>query len=383
MSSIYLDHAATTPMRPEVRAAMEPHLDSTFGNPSSTHRWGRRAATALDRARQKVARALGVEAEEVHFVRGGTEGDNLAVLGRAQAALAAGEEHPLVAISSVEHSAVRDLASPLEAMGCEVVRIPATPEGTLSEKILDRVLERRPAVLSVMWVNNEVGTVFPIPELAARTRNAGICLHTDAVQAVGKVPVDLARTPVDLAVITAHKIYGPRSTGALVVREGTELAPRLFGGGQERGIRPGTQDVAGAVGLAEALRLAVEEQEEESRRLGSLRDELEGRLKERIPGLRVHGAEGPRAPHVANVGIPDADPGTLASALDVEGLAISTGSACASGSSRTSPVLRALYGEEAEKHAPVRYSLGRDTVPEEIGRAVEITVRVVERLRSL
>lgn len=379
---IYLDHAATTAVRPEVREAMDPYLSSVFGNPSSTHRWGREAASALDRARRIVAEVLGAEPPEIRFIRGGTEGDNLAVLGRAEAVLAAGVERPLVGLSAVEHSAVRDLEAPLEALGCRVRRIGVGPDGALDTEALDEVLEEGAALLSVMWVNNEVGTLFPVPEIAARAAATGTTFHTDAVQALGKVPVDLGAAPAHLAVITGHKICGPKGTGALFIRRGTELASRIFGGGQEGGLRPGTQDVAGAVGLAEAVRLAAEEREEEGRRLGTLRDRLEKGLTERIPGLRVHGGAGERAPHVSNVGISEVDSRALLPALDMEGLAVSGGSACSSGSVRTSPVLRAMYGEDASTHAPVRYSLGRTTREAEIDRAIEITTRVVERLRS-
>lgn len=383
MEPIYLDHAATTPPRPEVREAMDPYLEGTFGNPSSAHRWGRAAAAALEGAREAVARALGAEKAEIHFVRGGTEGNNLAVLGRVEAELAAGRA-PVVGISAVEHSSVRDLVPVVERMGGRVTPIPVSPAGLLEAEVLDELL-RSPGVglLSVMWVNNEVGTVLPVPELAPRARDAGVALHVDAVQAVGKVPVDLGEAPVALATLTGHKIYGPKGAGALFVREGTDLTPRLFGGGQERGLRPGTEDVAGAVGLARAVELAVEEQEAEARRLGALRDRLEDQLTERIPGLRVHGREGPRAPHVLHVGIPQVPRDGLLSALDLEGLAVSGGSACASGTPTTSPVLTALYGEEVRELAQVRYSLGRTTDEADVDAAAEVTETVVERLRSL
>ena len=382
MQPIYLDHAATTPLRPEVREAMMPYVEETFGNPSSTHRWGRAAAAALDGARARVAAALGAEPSEVIFVRGGTEGDNLAVLGRFHAAL---EESgsPLVATTAVEHSAVRDALPEVERLGGRSIRIPVAPDGALDPDVLERVLDDPElSVLSVMWVNNEVGTVFPVPELAARTRAAGAVLHSDAVQAVGKVDVDLREVSVDLLTVTGHKIYGPKGTGALVVRKGTNLAPRIFGGGQERGLRPGTQDVAGAVGLAKAVELAVEEREEEAGRMEGLRDALEALLKERIPGLRVHGADGFRAPHILNVGIPDADPNVLLPALDAEGLAVSAGSACHSGASGVSGVLGAMYGPDLVGWAPVRYSLGRSTAEEDLEAAARITTTVVDRLRA-
>jgi len=380
MDPIYLDHAATTPLRDEVREAMAPYLSGAFGNPSSVHAWGREASSALEEAREGVAAVLGADPGEVYFVRGGTESDNLAILGRADHVRRRGRE-PVVATSAVEHRAVLDAAAEVAGDGGARSTIPVRPDGTVDPETLEEVLDREPAVVSVMWVNNEVGIRLPIPELARRCRKAGVPLHTDAVQAVGRVPVRVDETPVDLLTLTGHKIYGPKGTGVLFVREGTELRPRLFGGGQERGLRPGTQDVAGAVGVAEALRLAVEEREPEAARLGDLRDDLEAGLRDAIPDLRIHGESAPRAPHISNVGVPDADLDGLMVGLDLAGIACSSGSACSSGAHRTSHVLRALYGAEAEGVSPLRFSLGRDTTTAHVERAVAATVRVVERVR--
>lgn len=379
MDPTYLDHAATTPLRPEVRAAMDACLDGVFGNPSSAHRWGREAATALDEARARAAGALGCRPSEILFVRGGTESDNLAVRGR-WAAIRGEEPHPLLVHTALEHPAVRETAAALEGEGARREVLPVDRSGTPDLDLLGRLLSRHPAVVSMMWVNNEVGTVLPVPEAAGLCAEVGVALHTDAVQAVGKVPVRVDEVPVALLTATGHKIGGPRGTGLLFVREGTELLPLLRGGGQERGLRPGTQDVAGAVGMAEALALAVVEQEDEARRLGRLRDDLEAALLERLPGLRVHGAEGVRAPHVLNVGVPGADPAALVRALDLEGVAASSGSACSSGAHRAGPVLEALLGAEAGGAGPLRFSLGRTTTAEDVARAVEATVTVVERL---
>ncbi|HZD04273.1 MAG TPA: cysteine desulfurase family protein, partial [Longimicrobiales bacterium] len=333
MEPVYLDHAATTPVRPEVRAAMDANLDDAFGNPSSAHRWGRKAAAALDRARARAAEALGARPSEILFVRGGTESDNLAVRGR-WAAIRRREPHPLVVHTALEHPAVRETATALEAEGARREVLPVDRSGAPDLELLGRILSRSPAVVSMMWVNNEVGTVLPVPEAARLCAGAGVALHTDAVQAVGKIRVRVDEVPLALLTATGHKIGGPRGTGILFVREGTELVPLLLGGGQERGLRPGTQDVAGAVGMAEALALAVAEQEDEARRLGALRDHLEGALLARLPGLRVHGVGGVRAPHVLNLGVPGADPAALVQALDLEGIAASSGSACSSGANR-------------------------------------------------
>jgi len=381
MDPIYLDHAATTPMRDEVREAMAPYFSQRFGNPSSVHARGREAAAALERARARVASVLGAEPREIHFVRGGTESDNLAVLGRCDAVRSEGAE-PLVVTSSVEHHAVLESAEAAAKAGGKHEVVAVRPDGSLDAEALEKALEAGPAVVSVMWVNNEVGIRLPVEAVARRCRERRVTFHTDAVQAVGKVPVRVDDVPVDLLTITGHKIYGPKGTGVLYVRSGTLLRPRLFGGGQERELRPGTEDVAGAVGMAEALRLAVEEREGEAERIGRLRDRLEAGLLESIPDLHVHGEGAPRVPHISNVGIPEVDLEGLLIGLDLEGIAVSSGSACASGAVQASHVLRALECEGASEVAPLRFSLGRSTDEEAVDRAVEATIRTVGRLRS-
>lgn len=381
MTSVYLDHAATTPMRDEVRAAMEPYLSDTFGNPSSVHRWGREASNALEDARERVARCLGAASDEIRFVRGGTESDNLAVLGRADLARRSGRR-PLVAVSQIEHRAVLEAAEAVEEDGGEVVRVPVGPDGTPDAGALDACLVRRPDVVSVMWVNNEIGIRLPVEQVAERCRAAGVAMHSDAVQAVGTLPVRVDEVPVTLLTATGHKLGGPRSTGILFVRSGTELRPRLFGGGQERRLRPGTEDVAGAVGMAEALERAVDERAETADRLVRLRDRMEAALREGIPGLRVRGEEATRAPHLLHVGVPEVDVETLLVGLDLAGVAASSGSACSSGARQRSHVLDALYGESVRDLAPLRFSFGRETTEEDVDRAADATVRLVRRARE-
>ena len=380
--ALYFDHAATTPLRPEALDAMRPHLTGAFGNPSSAHRWGRQARAALDDARAECARAVGAAPAEIAFVRGGTEADNMAVLGRAAVAMAAGGR-PRAVATTIEHPAVQEACDQVAARGGESVCVEVDPTGELDHDTLDGALSRGACVLSVMWVNNEVGTVLPVARVAARARAAGVVVHSDAVQAVGKVPVDFGRAGLDLASMTAHKIGGPRGVGLLYRRRGVELAPLLFGGGQERRLRPGTEDVAGAVGLARALTLAVEEQAEEAERLAAERDRLQAAIVEALPGTRVFGAEGERAPHLLNLGFAGMDAATLVMAFDLAGVAVSGGSACASGSTTTSPVLRALYGEDAEGLASVRFSLGRTTTAAEVSEAANRTIEIVSRACGL
>ena len=381
MDPIYLDCAATTPMREEVQEAMAPYLSGVFGNPSSMHSWGRAAAGALEDARAEVAAALGAKHSEVYFVRGGTESDNIALQGACHALSATGAL-PALVVSAIEHSAVREASEHLAGAGR--VRLTVLEVGADGSLDLDRArdeLRLGPALVSVMWVNNETGIVLPIGELAALVSAAGATMHTDAVQAIGKVFVDLRDVPVDMLSASGHKLYGPKSTGILFVRTGTRLSPLIHGGGQERSLRPGTQDVAGAVGMATALRLAVEEREHEEARLRALRDALEARLLAALPRARVSGSGASRAPHICHVGIPDVAGDMLLMGLDMEGVAASGGSACASGSNRGSHVVAALYGPD-DPHAHVRFSLGRMTRPEHLDRAVAAVLRVLDRMAA-
>lgn len=382
MNPIYLDYAATTPMRAEVREAMAPYEGEIFGNPSSAHRWGRQAQAALEQARVRIAKALGARRREIIFVRGGTESDNLAILGRFDFSRHGGRERACVVTSSTEHKAVLDAASAAEDDGGRAVFLPVDRDGVVDLDALDAALAERPCLVSVMWVNNETGVVQPMREIVERAGAVDVAVHSDAVQAIGKLPVRLDDIDLSLLSLSGHKLYGPKSAGALFVREGTELFARIHGGGQEGGLRPGTQDVAGAVGLAEAVALAVEEQEEARRRYVGLRMRLLERLRSELDGLTVHSERGEVAGHILSVGFHDVASETLTIALDMEGLAVSGGSACQSGSNAASHVLRAMYGERADLPATVRYSFGRLTTEAEIDEAAAATARVVRRLRG-
>lgn len=382
VSSIDLDHAASTPLRPTVAEAMDEVRRRGVGNPSSLHRRGRAAANLLEEARYRVASALGVRAAEVHFTGGGTEAANLAVVGRAMVQLRAGRR-PVVVASAVEHRAVLEGLDTVELVGGRGIVLPVDPDGGVPADALEEALATEPGLVSVMRVNNEIGSVLPLEGPARRCREMGIPFHTDAVQAAGRVPLDLDTLPVDLLSLSGHKLGGPPGTGVLVCRTGVELEPLVRGGGQERGLRGGTPDVVGAVGLATALALAVAELEDEAARLGSLRDRLEGLLGSMIPDLEVHGAGAPRAPHILHLGIPRLDGDLLVPALDLEGVAASRGSACSSGSSRPSHVVEALYGEEyARAVPPLRLSLGWSTTASEVEEAAGRIASVVGRLRD-
>ncbi|HEU0012400.1 MAG TPA: cysteine desulfurase family protein [Longimicrobium sp.] len=374
---VYLDYAATTPVRPEVVDAMLPVLRGHWGNPSSIHRFGRLARAALDDARARLAAVIGASAPEIVFTRAGTEADNLALLGRARVASGG------IAVSAVEHKAVLTTAKLIAKEGARLTLIPVDPAGRVRMDEVRRIVEEeRPAMVSVMWASNEIGVLQPVGEIAAICHDAGVTFHSDAVQALGKVPVRVDRVAADLVAFSAHKLGGPKGIGALFVRRGTQVAPLIHGGGQERGLRPGTEDVAGAVAFAVAAELADAEREQTMRRLVGLRDRLEAGLRERVPGLLVNGADADRLPTISNVSIPGADSEMLLAAMDLEGIAVSSGSACSSGAVEPSHVLTAM-GLPPETAGPsVRFSLWRDSTDADVDRVLEVFPRVIERVRT-
>jgi cysteine desulfurase len=380
---VYLDHAATTPVRPDVLEAMLPFLGSaSFGNPSSAHRFGRTARAGLEQARREVAAALGAEPTQVIFTSGGTEADNLAVIGAALAARHHG--HPmLAAVSAVEHKAVLAAAHYVSHLGGEEILLPVDADGLLDLSALDAALARKPAVVSVMWVNNETGVRQPVEEIARRCADAGALLHSDAVQAFGKVPVALQNLPCTLLTISGHKIGAPKGIGALIVRDRKAIEAIIHGGGQQFGIRPGTENVAGAVALGRAATLAAQEQSTEATRLSGLRDGLIDRLRAVVPDVVVHGQAAPRAPHVLNIGVPGADSEALLMHLDLAGVAASGGSACSTGAMEPSHVLAAMGVPRALALGSIRLSLGHETTAPDIERVADVFPKVVEKVRKL
>lgn len=378
MRSVYLDNAASAPLRPEVREAMIAHLGADDGNPSSAHGWGRRARAALDDARDRLAATLGAAPPEIVFTRGGTEADNLAVFGRAAAAGGA----PIVC-SGVEHPAVRDAVQSLTQRGIATHQLPVNGDGVTEAAALEPLLPLEPGLVSVMWANNETGALQPIEHLAARCDDAGICFHSDAVQAFGRVPIRVDETPVALLSLSAHKIGGPRGVGALFVRRGTGVEPLLRGGSQESGLRPGTEDVTGAVGFALAAELAVQEREAEATRLAALRDRLEAGLRAATPELVVLAAGAERLPHLCQVALCGAQREAILVALDLEGVAVSAGSACATGAARPSHVHRAMGVADDVAAGAIRFSLGHATTDDEVELAIAAWKRVVERIAAV
>ena len=378
---IYLDHNATSPLRPGVAGAVARALDELIGNPSSVHAAGRRARAAVEEARASVARLVGAVREEIVFTSGGTEGDNLAIRGLAAAAAARGRRH--VVTSALEHPAVTGSMAALAALGFEVTRLPAASDGTIAVAELERALRDDTGLVSLAAANHELGNVYPVAAFAAAARARGALFHTDAVQAAGKTRLDFPGLGVDAATLSAHKIGGPKAVGAVFVRRGLDLPPLLEGGHQEHERRPGTENVAGIVGFGVACELVASESADEARRLGELRDELERRVLA-IPGARRFGANDPagRLPGTVLVGFPGAPGQLVAIGLDLDGICVSTGAACTSGSLEPSPVLRALGLDATAAGEGVRVSLGWSTTPSDVDRLCAYLPAIVERVRS-
>jgi cysteine desulfurase len=376
---IYLDHAATTPVRREVFEAMRPFYESRFGNPSSTHRWGREARAALDEARERLARCLGAHPDEVYFTSGGTEADNMAVLGAWRARRTEGRK--AVVSTPLEHKAVLAAVHQAAREGGEERLADVTPDGVVDVDSFASLVRDDVAVCSVMWVNNEIGTIQPIDELTRVARSHGALFHTDAVQAFGRIPIDARAVPFDVLSVSGHKICAPKGIGAVFIRRGVPVEPLLHGGAQNRGRRPGTENVAAAVGLAVAAELAIAEREAEWRRLEMLRDQLEGTIVARVPDAVVHGRAAARAPHIVNVSVPGTDSESLLMALDLRGVACSAGSACQSGSVEPSHVLAALGVSPDLETAAIRMSLGCLSTAECVDRAADIFAKLVAKAR--
>lgn len=384
MRRVYFDHNSTTPLAPEVFEAMKPYLGEDYGNASSVHWYGQRARDAVEAARERVARLLNARPAEIVFSSGGTEADNTALFGAVEAARprsAAGAKH--VVTTAIEHHAVLNAAQALERRGVSVTYVPVGAGGVLDPCDVEHAIRPETVLVSVMQANNELGTIQPIEEIGQMTRELGVLFHTDAVQSAGKIAVDAERLGVDLLSLSAHKLYGPKGVGALYVRKGTPLAPLLYGGHHERDRRPGTENVPGIVGLGKAAEIAAGCLAEESVAVAGLRDGLEAGIIERVPRSRVNGDPSRRQPNTANLSFAHIDGEAFVIALDLRGVACSTGAACSSGSIEPSHVLAAIGLSKAQARSSIRFSLGRFTNQEDVAYALEIIPEVVKRLRSL
>jgi cysteine desulfurase len=375
---IYLDHNATTPLHPAVWEAMRPFLTDAFGNPSSLHSEGLQARDAVEEARERVARLIGASAEEIVFTSSGTEADNLAILGSVLARQRRGGH---IVTSQIEHPAVLGGCRTLETQGFRVTRLPVGPEGMIDPDDLAHVLTDDALLLTLMHANNELGTVQPIQACAALAHARGVLVHTDAVQSVGKVPTLVDDLGIDLLSLSGHKIHGPKGIGALYVRRGIALDPIVTGGPQERGFRGGTEHVAAIVGLGAAAQLAGVHISDKMAQVAALRDRLEQGVLATIPDVLVHGAAAPRLPTTANMSFKGVDGQSLVVALDLKGVAASTGSACSSGSLEPSHVLIAMGLPDEWLQGAVRFSLGFGNTPAEVDAVLHMLPPIVARLR--
>jgi len=378
---IYLDHAATTPVRAEVLEAMMPFYGPRFGNPSSMHRWGREARTALDEARERVARCLGASADEICFTSGGTEADNLAILGTWRARRAEGRN--AIVTTPIEHKAVLEAVHQAAREGADERFVNMTPTGVVDPGSYAGMVGTDTAIVTCMWINNEIGTIQPIDELARKAKSVGALFHTDAVQALGKVEIDAKKTPFDLLSVSGHKVGAPKGIGAMFIRRGVVIESLFHGGEQDRGRRPGTENVASVIGFARAAELAVAEREVEDARLERMRDRLEAGILARIPDATIHGRGAPqRAPHITNVSVPGTDSESLLMALDLRGIGCSAGSACQSGSISPSHVLSAIGVEPNLAGSAIRMSIGCLTTDTCIDRTIDVFAALVNKARG-
>lgn len=376
--AVYLDHAATTPVHPDVREAMLPFLDSEFGNPSSIHRFGRDVRAAIDEARDAVATGLNTEAKRIVFTSGGTEADNLAVIGAAVANRDKGQH---VITTAVEHHAVLEACHYLEEIGFNLTYVPVDETGLVHVQTIQEAITDETTLISVMFGNNEVGTVQPIAEIGRLAREHGIIFHTDAVQAFGVVPIDVSALPVDLLSVSAHKINGPKGVGALYVRQDVPFTPRLFGGSQERKRRPGTENVPGIVGFGKAVEIVQNELGDKGKTLFKLRQAMVDVWEASGIEFVINGNTHACLPHILNVSFIGVDTESMLMNLDLEGVACSSGSACTAGSLEVSHVLKAMQLPEDVTASAVRFSFGLGNTVEEVQSAAETAVKIAKRLR--
>jgi cysteine desulfurase len=389
MNRVYLDYNATTPVEPEVLDAMLPYFSGEFGNAASIHTPGQRARAAVETAREQVAALIGARAQEIVFTSGGTESDNHAVFGVVgQAFLLVSssrnaDSFPHIITTAIEHEAVLNACQALEKNGVRVTYLATNCEGQIDLDELRQAVRPETVLITVMHANNELGTVQPLEEIGRIAKERDVYFHTDAVQSAGKVPIEVHKLGADLLSLSAHKLYGPKGIGALYIRSGTRLRQLLYGGHHQRGFRPGTENVAGIVGIGKAAEIARESLAADARRVSTLRNKLEQGLLARVPHARVNGGAASRTPNTTNLVFPGIEGEALLIALDLKGLACSTGAACSSGAVEPSHVLTAIGLPPEEARASLRFSLGRHTTEQELDLALQIVPSAVEQLREL
>ncbi|CAA7601544.1 cysteine desulfurase [Acididesulfobacillus acetoxydans] len=381
MRRVYLDHSATTPVDPEVASLMMTYYTEKYGNPSSIHSFGQEAREALEKAREQVAGFIGAQPAEITFTSGGTEADNLAILGAAEAYKDKGKH---LITTAVEHHAILETFEFLAKNGYELTVLPVDEEGLLSVDGVQRAIRPDTILLSVMHANNEVGAIQPVAEIGRLAREKGVIFHVDAVQSLGKIPVNVNDLNVDMLTVSSHKIYGPKGVGALYVRKGIRLVPRVYGGGQEKKRRSGTENTPGIIGFGKACELAQARMADEAAKLTGLRDRLMDGILERIDFVKVNGPRGAkRLPNNVNVSVQYVEGESLLLSLDMVGIAASSGSACTSGSLDPSHVLLAMGMPHEIAHGSLRFSLGRQNTEEDVDYVLEQLPKIVERLRRM
>jgi len=376
---IYLDHAATTPMRPEILDVMHTYFLERFGNPSSLHAYGLEARKAIEDAREQIAHTIGATPPEIVFTSGGTESDNMALRGVLRAG--SGESDHIIT-SAIEHPAVLETCKFLERLGHEVTYVSVDVDGRINSSEVEEAIRDNTRLISIMHANNEIGSIQPIAEVGAIAASHGVYMHTDAVQSVGKIPVDVAALNVGMLSISSHKIYGPKGVGCLYVRKGTRLKPLIFGGSHERGLRSGTENVPGIVGFSEAMRLASEDFADNVR-IQRLRDELIDAVLREIPDTRLNGGKERRLPNNANFSFSYIEGESLVLRLNAKGIAGSTGSACSSKKLEPSHVLLAIGLDPVDAHGSLRLTLGRETTEADVQYVNEVLPEIVDQLRQM
>ncbi|MBQ4610890.1 MAG: cysteine desulfurase NifS [Clostridia bacterium] len=380
MRKVYMDNAATTALAPEVLEQMMPYLTANYGNPSSVHSFGREAKPGLDKARRQVADALNAQPEEIIFTGCGTESDNTVLLGVAEKYKAKGNH---IITTNIEHHAILHTAEYLEKNGCEVTYLPVDEYGRVSAEQVAAAIKENTILVSVMFANNEVGSIMPIAEIGAVCREKGVLFHTDAVQAVGHIPIDVKAMNIDMLSLSAHKFHGPKGVGALYVRRGIRLPSFIMGGGQEKGRRAGTENTAGIVGLGAAIELSCAHMEQNAKRMTALRNRLIQGIEREIPQVKLNGHRTERLPNNVNFSIRYIEGESILLMLDMNGIAASSGSACTSGSLDPSHVLLALGLDHETAHGSVRLTLGDETTEEDIDYVIDVLKKTAERLRMM